>query len=165
VPSARFPPVVPAWSGDRQVRGLHVRACEPAGEFANARQDRGRAEQPIGMPSQVTVAAKGPSAGAIEGDQAHRSERCQDRSRTVPAASARLRWHLKYCVGPGGYTFTRTLDHGGLDLNTPMFAPCLLGRPSTGRQDAVLTSLRFEGLRYSFACHGIPVTQVFKKCL
>src|SRR5262249_24704787 len=44
-----------------------------------------------------------------------------------------------------------------------MFAPCLLGRPGTGRQDAVLTSLRLAGLRYSSACHSIPVTQVFKK--
>jgi len=106
---------------------------------------------------------QGASAGAIEGDQAHRSERCQDRSRTVSAASARLRWHLKYCVAPGGYTFTRTLDHGGLDLYTPMFAPCLLGCPGTGRQDPVLMSLRLAGLRYSSACHSIPATQVFKK--
>lgn len=97
------------------------------------------------------------------GDQAHRSERCQDRSRTVSAASARLRWHLKYCVAPGGYTLTRTLDHGGLDLYTPMFAPCLLRRPGTGRQNTVLTPLPLAWLRCSSACHSIPVTQVFKK--
>jgi hypothetical protein len=44
-----------------------------------------------------------------------------------------------------------------------MFAPCLLGRPGTGRQKAVLMSLPLAGLRYSSACHSIPVTQVFKK--
>jgi hypothetical protein len=44
-----------------------------------------------------------------------------------------------------------------------MFAPCLLGCPGTGRQNAVLMSLRLAGLRYSSACHSIPVTQVFKK--
>ena len=44
-----------------------------------------------------------------------------------------------------------------------MFARCLLGRPGTGRQDPVLTSLRLAGLRYSSACRGIPMTQVFKK--
>jgi len=33
----------------------------------------------------------------------------------------------------------------GLDQCISMFAPCLLGRPGTGRQDAVLTSLRLAG--------------------
>ena len=103
------------------------------------------------------------SAQEIEGDQAHRSERCQGRSRIVSAGSAGLRWHLTYCVAPGGCTFAQTLDHGGLDLCTPMFAPCLLACPSTGRQDPVLTSLRLAGLRYSSVCHSIPATQVFKK--
>jgi hypothetical protein len=46
-----------------------------------------------------------------------------------------------------------------------MFAPCLLGRPGTGRQGPVLMSLRLAGLRYSSACHSISVTQVFKKAL
>ena len=78
-------------------------------------------------------------------------------------ASAGLRWHLTYCVAPGGYTFTQALGHGGLDLCTPMFAPCLLGCPGTGRQDPVLMSLRLAGLRYSSACHSIPMNQVFKK--
>jgi hypothetical protein len=55
------------------------------------------------------------------------------------------------------------LDHGGLDLCPPMFAPCLLGCPGTGRQDPVLMSLRLAGLRYSSPCHSIPVTRVFKK--
>ncbi len=44
-----------------------------------------------------------------------------------------------------------------------MFARCLLGRPGTGRQGTVLTSLRLAGLRYSSACHSISVTQVFRK--
>jgi hypothetical protein len=63
----------------------------------------------------------------------------------------------------GSYTFTGSGLGGGLDLSAPMFAPCLLGRPGTGWQDSVLTSLRLAGLRYSSACHSIPVTQVFKK--
>ena len=33
----------------------------------------------------------------------------------------------------------------GLDLSAPMFAPCLLGCPGTGRQNPVLMSLRLAG--------------------
>ncbi len=44
-----------------------------------------------------------------------------------------------------------------------MFAPCLLGCLGTGRQETVLASLRLAGLRYGYACHSTPVTQVFKK--
>lgn len=80
------------------------------------------------------------------------------------------------CAVPNGYTFA---DHAhglarlrsdapgvsGLDQPVSMFAPCLRGRPSTGRQGAVLTSLRLARLRDSSACHGITVTQVFKKRL
>jgi hypothetical protein len=60
-------------------------------------------------------------------------------------------------------TIATTPGHNGLDLCAPTFAPCLLGCPGTGRQDPVLMSLRLTGLRYSSACHSIPVTQVFKK--
>ncbi len=60
-------------------------------------------------------------------------------------------------------TFDGSGPCSGLDLSVPMFAPCLLGCPGTGRQDPVLTSLRLAGLRYSSARHSIPVTQVFKK--
>jgi hypothetical protein len=74
------------------------------------------------------------------------------RIRRTPGAA--IMYHVA-----GSYTFTGS----GLDLSTSMFAPCLLGRPGTGRQDPVLTSLRLAGLRYSSACHSIPVTQVFKK--
>jgi hypothetical protein len=63
----------------------------------------------------------------------------------------------------GSYTFTGSDPCSGLDLSVPMFAPCLLGCPGTGRQDPVLMSLRLTGSRYSSACHSIPVTQVFKK--
>jgi hypothetical protein len=60
-------------------------------------------------------------------------------------------------------TFTGSGLSSGLDLSAPMFAPCLLGCPGTGRQHPVLTSLRLAGLRYTSACHSVPVTQVFKK--
>jgi hypothetical protein len=49
----------------------------------------------------------------------------------------------------------------GLDLYDFVLAPCLLGCAGTGRQDPVSTSLCLAGLRYSSACHSIPVTQVF----
>ena len=68
---------------------------------------------------------------------------------------------MDHVAGP--YTFTRNSAGSGLDLSAPMFAPCLLGCPGTGRQDPVLTSLRLAELRYSSACHIIPVAQVFKK--
>ena len=61
----------------------------------------------------------------------------------------------------GNCTSTGSNSGSGLDLLTAMFAPRLLGRPGTGWQDAVLTSLRLVGLRYSSARHSIPVTQVF----
>ena len=53
--------------------------------------------------------------------------------------------------------------HNGLDQCASMLARCLLECPGTGRQDTVLMSLRLAGLRYSSACHSVPVTQVFKK--
>ena len=57
----------------------------------------------------------------------------------------RLRLHLTQCAVPGIYTFAddgyslfrRSPDarsHSGLDLYTPMFAPCLLGCPGIGWQ-------------------------------
>ena len=49
----------------------------------------------------------------------------------------------------------------GLDLYDFVLAPCLLGCAGTGRHDPVSTSLCLAGLRYSSACHSIPVTQVF----
>ena len=79
------------------------------------------------------------------------------------ASLARPVAQILRCAAPGVYTFTDSGPGSGLDLSARMFAPCLLGRPGTGRQDAVLTSLRLAGLRYSSACHSIPVTQVFKK--
>jgi len=45
------------------------------------------------------------------------------------------------------YTFTGSGHGSGLDLSVPMFAPCLLGCPGTGRQNAVRTSLRLAGHR------------------
>jgi hypothetical protein len=69
---------------------------------------------------------------------------CQQGSRIVSADFTGLRWHLTYCVAPGIYSFgadghglsapgSDALDHGGLDLCTLMFAPCLLGCPGTPR--------------------------------
>lgn len=114
------------------------------------------------MPSQVTVAAKGPlpgrsrrsgtSIGALPGQITNRV----GSFRQTPMAPKVLRRARRL-------PFIRTFDHGGLDLYTPMFAPCLLGRPGTGRQNTVLTPLPLAWLRCSSACHSIPVTQVFKK--
>jgi len=80
------------------------------------------------------------------------------RFRWIPGAAST--YHVA-----GSYTRTGSDPCSGLDLSAPMFAPCLLVRPGTGRQDTVLTSLRLAGLRHSCARHSIPVTQVFKKCL
>ena len=93
-------------------------------------------------------------------------ERCQQGSRIVSAASASLRPRLAFAWRQASIplpTIATTPGHSGLDLSAPMFAPCLLGCPGTGRQAPVLTSLRLARLRYSSACHNVPVTQVFKK--
>jgi len=51
----------------------------------------------------------------------------------------------------GFYTFTAhgpdALDHGGLDLSVPMFAPCWLRRPGTQRQHAVSQPAANTGTR------------------
>ena len=81
----------------------------------------------------------------------------------MSAASAGFRTRLACTAPRAAVPLPAALRGGGLDLSASMFAPCLLGRPGTGRQNPVLMSLRLAGLRYSSACHSIPVTQVFKK--
>ena len=94
---------------------------------------------------------------------ADKSRRCQQGSRTVSATPAGLRARLACTAWRAAIPLPAALRGSGLDLSASMFAPCLLGRPGTGRQDAVLASLRLAGLRYSSACRSIPVAQVFKK--
>ena len=76
----------------------------------------------------------------------------------MPAAVTRPRLRLAHDLTSGTYTITVSaeplptdhqdaLDHGGLDLCPPMFAPCLLGCPGTPRQYPV-----------SVASRGIPAT-------
>jgi hypothetical protein len=93
----------------------------------------------------------------------------QDPTRALPAGITNRVGRFRRTPGAaityrvaGSCTFTGSIPGIGLDLSPSMFAPCLLGCPGTGWQDAVLTSLRLAGLRYSSACHSIPVTQVFK---
>jgi hypothetical protein len=82
-------------------------------------------------------------------------------NRVEPLLPDSGRSHHRHAAG--SYTISGSGPCSGLDLSAPMFAPCLLGCPGTGRQDAALTSLRLAGLRYSSACHSTSVTQVFKK--
>jgi len=96
-------------------------------------------------------------------DPANRSGRCPQGSPTVSGRFRRTPGAAIMYRVASSYTFTGSGRCSGLDLSTPMFAPCLLGCPGTGRQNPVLMSLRLAGLRYSSACHSIRVTQVFKK--
>jgi len=80
----------------------------------------------------VSAAARSPE-GTWPGQIRALPARITDRVGRFRRTRARLT-----CIGvPGIYTFTGhgpdTLGHGGLDLCTPMFAPCLLGCPGTGR--------------------------------
>ena len=64
------------------------------------------------------------------------------------------------CIGVPGHLYlyrpwSDTLGHGGLDLRTPMFAPCLLGCPGTARQRAVPRGTRSPGSPDRPAGHSI----------
>ena len=97
-------------------------------------------------------------------DQGH----CQQGSRTVPAAPARLRARLTGTMSIASIPLPAQAggpDQRGLDLSAAMFAPCSLGCRGTPRHGAALRVTRPPGLlyglaRHSMARHDAPLAQL-----
>ncbi len=137
--------------GDAGERGGHL-VETPLGDLGGdvggerVAEDRGRDLALERVDDALLLKAGKPRLDSVTGQPGLVGERDRGRRRSQRGAAPTedrltgVRAGRAPLTGAGG-----TVRDSGLDLLAFVSAPCLLGRPGTGRQDAVLTSLRLAG--------------------